>query len=96
MKIKKFYYEKDFSKSLKKYSSSEKKRIKDKIQLFLNNPFNPSLKTHKLKGKLKNYWSFSITYNLRILFEFIGSQTVGFIDIGTHEIYHFDSTWKVE
>lgn len=88
MTIKKFYYERDFSKSLKKYSSSEKNRIKNKIQIFLNNPFNPSLRTHKLKGRLRDYWSFSITYNLRILFEFIDSQTVGFIDIGTHGIYH--------
>jgi len=47
----------------------------------------PALKTHKLSGKLQEYWSFSIDYHLRIMFRFVDKQTVEFIDIGTHEIY---------
>ena len=34
-------------------------------------PFYPSLCTHKLKGELANVWSCSIDYNYRILFEFV-------------------------
>ena len=47
-----------------------KKRIKGKtelenrfwakVELFTKDPFNPSLRTHKLSGKLKDLWSFSI------------------------------------
>ncbi len=51
------------------------------------NPLNPVLRTHKLSGKLESYWSFSINYEMRILFEFIDKETVGFVDFGTHEIY---------
>lgn len=80
------YYSSHFKKSLKKYADHSA-QIKKKLQLFLSNPFDESLKTHKLTGKLANYWSFSVTYHLRILFEFIDDKTVGFIDIGTHEIY---------
>lgn len=87
MKIQNVYYSVRFKKSLDKFNSVEKKKIKQKLQQFLKDPFNPRLKTHKLSGKLKNYWSFSITYQLRIMFEFIDSKSVGLVDIGTHEIY---------
>lgn len=86
MLIKNIYYSSSFKKSLTKYHS-EKEKITKKIEKFLDNSFDPSLKTHKLTGKLASYWSFSIDYHLRILFEFIDEETVGFIDIGTHEIY---------
>jgi len=86
MKIENVYYSSHFKKSVKKYRQ-QRKQIENKIKKFLENPFDKSLKTHKLTGKLSPYWSFSIDYHLRILFEFIDSKTVGFIDIGTHEIY---------
>lgn len=86
MKIHSIYYSSHFKKSLKKYRS-QKIKIAKKISLFLENPFEKNLKTHKLSGKLAAYWSFSVDYNLRILFEFIDRDAAGFIDIGTHEIY---------
>lgn len=86
MKINSVFYSSSFKKSIKKYLSNRNK-IEKTIVKFIDNPFNPSLKTHKLTGKLSNYWSFSVDYHLRILFEFIDEQTVGLIDLGTHEIY---------
>lgn len=87
MKIKYVYYSSHFKKSLNKFTPSQKATSKKKITLFLNNPFSPQLKTHKLKGKLAKYWSFSIAHDIRVLFEFMDKNTVGFIDIGTHRIY---------
>jgi len=86
MKINSVFYSSAFKKSIKKHLSSRNK-IEKTIAKFTNNPFDPSLKTHKLTGKLSNYWSFSVDYHTRILFEFIDEKTAGFIDIGTHEIY---------
>ena len=86
MRIKTVYYSSQFKKSIKKHKSS-RKQIEKRANQFLIDPFNPILKTHKLTGKLNSYWSFSIDYHVRILFEFIDEETVGFIDIGTHEIY---------
>jgi mRNA-degrading endonuclease YafQ of YafQ-DinJ toxin-antitoxin module len=86
MKISSIYYSTSFKKSVKKYIS-HKNKIKKSILHFQDNSFDPSLKTHKLTGKLENYWSFSVDYHLRILFEFIDEETAGFINIGTHEIY---------
>lgn len=42
--------------------------FRTKIETFRINPFEPSLKTHKLSGKLKNCWNFSVEYDLRIVF----------------------------
>lgn len=88
MKIKKVYYSSSFIKSLKKYQSFHK-QIEKKVKIFLENPFDKTLKTHKLDGKLDKYWAFSVTYHIRILFEFIDQETVGLVDIGTHEIYKY-------
>lgn len=80
------YYSSAFKKSVRRYSSY-KKQITRRIELFIQNPHDKRLKTHKLTGKLVGFWSFSVTHSLRIMFEFINDSEVGFIDIGTHEIY---------
>jgi mRNA-degrading endonuclease YafQ of YafQ-DinJ toxin-antitoxin module len=75
-----------------------KKRIKGNIELeerfwqkleqFTVDPFNPSLKTHKLSGKLKEFWSFSVGYDERVLFYFTEDEKAVFTDIGSHdEVY---------
>ena len=59
------------------------------IDLFIDDPFNPKLKTHKLTGKFKDLWSFSIDYDLRIIFFFEKNQSKAvFVDFGKHdEVY---------
>ena len=80
-------YSSEFKKSIKKYSSYQE-QIKKRIYIFQKDPYDPRLKTHKLGGELRTYFAFSITYHIRILFEFIDETTTGFIDIGTHDIYN--------
>ena len=58
-----------------------------KENLFLNNPFDTRLETHKLHGKYKEYWAFTVTGQYRIMFLFMEKESVGFINIGTHSIY---------
>ena len=36
----------------------------DKLNLFIQNPFDNKLKTHKLSGKLRFLWSFDFTLSL--------------------------------
>ena len=60
------------------------------VELFILDAFDSRLKTHKLSGKLKNLWSFSVEYDLRVIFFFTKDQPKKaiFIDIGTHdEVY---------
>ena len=60
----------------------------EKILLFNHNINHPSLKLHKLSGTLKDHWSFSIEYDLRIVFRYTNDSNILFIDIGNHnEVY---------
>lgn len=63
-------------------------RFWERVERFKNDPFDPKLRTHKLSGKLKELWSFSIEYDLRVIFYFVDDQRTLFIDVGTHdEVY---------
>lgn len=85
-----------FSKSFQK---AFKKRIKGtitepefwiRLELFINDAFDSKLKTHKLSGSLKNLWSFSIEYDLRVIFYFTKDKPkkAVLVDIGNHdEVY---------
>lgn len=57
------------------------------VETFTNEPFNSKLKTHKLSGKLKGLWSFSIEQNIRVVFYFTKDKPPKaiFVDIGTHD-----------
>jgi mRNA-degrading endonuclease YafQ of YafQ-DinJ toxin-antitoxin module len=85
-----------FSSSFRK---AFKKRIKSteserdfwfRLDLFIIEPYNLKLKTHKLSGKLKDLWSFSLDYDLRVVFYFTKDKPkkAVLVDIGTHdEVY---------
>jgi mRNA-degrading endonuclease YafQ of YafQ-DinJ toxin-antitoxin module len=63
-------------------------RFWQKLEQFTVDPFDPSLKTHKLSGKLKEFWSFSVDYDERVLFYFLEDEKAVFVDIGSHdEVY---------
>jgi len=58
-----------------------------KESLFKADAFHPSLETHKLHGKDRDIWAFSINKKYRIKFVFLNEGAVLFVDIGTHDIY---------
>ncbi len=63
-------------------------KFENKLSLFVDTPFHQSLKTHLLSGNLKEYWALSITYEQRLVFQFLADDKVLLIDIGTHdEVY---------
>ena len=81
------------------FKKAFKKRVKGteietefwiRLEIFISEPFHAKLKTHKLSGKLKGLWSFSIEYDLRVVFYFTKDKPkkVVFVDIGNHnEVY---------
>lgn len=79
-------YHPRFKKSYKKLPPQIKLKAEAKEKIFRQNPFHSSLDTHKLHGKLKNQWSFSIDREFRILFEFDKSDVI-LLDVGDHKIY---------
>jgi addiction module RelE/StbE family toxin len=84
-------WDESFLRILRKWQKKHPNLIdvfKSKIALFSENPFYPTLKTHRLSGNLKEYWALHITYEYRLVFKFISENSVLLIDIGTHdEVY---------
>lgn len=65
-----------------------KNKIIKCLELFANDPFHSSLNTHKLSGKLKDLWAFSVDNDCRIVFNFLDDGNAIMIDIGKHdEVY---------
>ena len=81
------YYSGKFARQYQTLSLQVKKIAEKKEHIFRKNIFDPRLKTHKLKGTLKGFLSFSINQKYRIIFEIINSDTMRFHLIGHHSIY---------
>lgn len=63
------------------------KKIYKQLSIFLKNPKHPSLRTHKLLGKMKNQYSISVTSGYRMTYILSGDRA-HFTKIGTHgEVY---------
>ena len=80
-------YTAEFMRQYKKLPRDVKIGAVKKETIFKKNPFDPRLKAHKLEGKLKNFWAFSISFSHRIVYEFGKGRIVYFHSIGTHDIY---------
>ncbi len=58
------------------------------LELLAEDAFHPNLKTHKLRGSLKGSFACSVTYDVRIVFEFVddaGVESILLQTIGTHD-----------
>jgi addiction module RelE/StbE family toxin len=89
-------WSKTFIRALKRWTQKRpelRSEIENTLRKIANDPFDPQLKTHKLKGKLSGTWACSINYDLRIIFDFIKNgdreeDDIFLIEIGTHdEVY---------
>lgn len=81
-------YSSKFAREYKKIPEQVKRLAEKKEDIFRNNPFDPKLRTHKLKGKFNGFLSFSIGYKYRIIFEFSkNKKQIYFHSIGDHDIY---------
>jgi mRNA interferase YafQ len=85
-----------FKRSFKKITKKNpqlKDRIVEVLILLADDPFTPSLKSHKLGGNLAGLWSCSVAYDCRIIFNFFEDEQLSeifilLIDIGSHdEVY---------
>ena len=58
-----------------------------KIKIFLEQPFNPLLGTHKLHGRLDLYHAFCLKDGFRVLFEFQNNNVALLVNVGSHDDY---------
>lgn len=74
----------EFDKSYKKLRLGEKVRYQARKQLFIENPYNPILENHPLKGKYEGCDCFHVGGDLVVIYICYEIDKVTFLDIGTH------------
>ena len=63
------------------------------LQMLVDDPFHPTLRSHKLKGQLTGIWACTADYDCRVLFEFIKNEAsddddILLLTVGKHdEVY---------
>lgn len=77
----------DFEKSFRKLPAHIQDLAVKKDRWFRADAFDQRLRTHRLKGALEGYWSYSINRQYRVMFRFLAHDEVIYYDAGTHEIY---------
>ncbi len=84
----KLVWYKSFARAYKKTIKKDpelKGKLEEALKLFVKNPFNPILGTHKLSGKLKGHHAFGLGYDFRVVIKFVNHKEVALIAIGRHE-----------
>ncbi len=80
-------YSKRFARQYKKLPKEIKQKVEEIEVIFKTNPFDKRLMTHKLSGKLKGFYSCSITYSYRIIFDMPSKDICRLYSVGDHSIY---------
>ena len=57
------------------------------LRRFAADPQDPLLRTHKLKGELKDYWVFSVDDDMRVVFRWDGADAF-IVNLGSHDEVH--------
>jgi len=77
----------DFKKHYKQRIASNPKLVKktaERLKLFQENPLNPTLKDHQLRGDKVDLRAFSVTGDIRIVYLPLSEDEVLLLDIGSH------------
>jgi mRNA-degrading endonuclease YafQ of YafQ-DinJ toxin-antitoxin module len=79
-------FEKHWNKYLTGLTEKQKEQLRERLAIFKEDVFDKRLKTHRLKGNLKEYYAFSINFSDRIVFKIIEDNSVYFIEVGSHDV----------
>lgn len=74
-------YDREFLKEFKKLPENIQKKLANLENIFRLNCFHQSLHTKKFQGELKHFYSFRITRDYRVIFEFISRDEVALIAV---------------
>lgn len=58
--------------------------VKRSVKLFRRNPNDTRLDSHPLHKKMEGKWAFSVTEDIRIVYEWLSDTTARFLTIGAH------------
>lgn len=87
MNVRRIHITDDFQQQFLKIPAMIQRKASKTEKIFRENAFHPSLRLHKLKGKLDGLWSISVERKYRIIFKPQEDGVMLFISMGLHAIY---------
>ncbi len=76
-----------FVREWKRLPAEQQDEVYEKIELLKHTKNHKLLKVHKLHGRMKKYYAFSVDYRTRVLFEYFAKNEVLLLGIGDHDLY---------
>jgi len=80
-------YAPTFLKQASDFEALLQEEVSEKISLFRDKNNHKSLKVHKLHGVLKDRYSFSVNYKIRIVFRYLSKNEAILLAVGDHGMY---------
>lgn len=77
-------YSRKFVKQLAKQPDKVQKAFYVRLLLFEQNPYDPLLYHHALRGKLEGFYSINVTGDVRAIYEVVDDRVYLYQMIGTH------------
>lgn len=74
-------YTKQFLKSARKLPHSQQQKLANLLDLLQEKPFTALLHTKPLTGELTGFYSFRITREWRVIFQFLSPTTIALIEV---------------
>lgn len=86
--MKEVIFTKDFRKQFAKQPKKVQRQFDIRYDIWYEDPANPILRVHRLKGKLGRYYSMDVTGDVRALYEIVGETVFIYDMIGTHSQFY--------
>jgi addiction module RelE/StbE family toxin len=78
-------FQKSFTEQFSKLSKTQKRVVKDALEMFGEDPVHASLRNHPLKGRWSSYRSIAADDDLRLHYRILDEDTALFVAVGTHD-----------
>jgi mRNA interferase RelE/StbE len=80
-----FTFTRRFQKHFKSLTGQEKKQLRKKLELLVENPMHPSLRTKRIQGT-EDLYECSVNMDIRIIWSYEGNTMIILVDVGHHDI----------
>ena len=82
-------YRPSFLRQLRALDAAVREEIIERVAEFKDSKNHKRLRVHPLKGKLKGFYSFSVNFHHRVVFEWVGKgkNLAVLAQVGDHNIY---------
>lgn len=81
-------YKPNFLRQYRKLPPELQAEVRESVERFREDPQCPSLRVHKLHGRLRGSLSFSVNYRYRVVFDWEKKNRIAvLLEIGDHDVY---------